>query len=102
LPEESCRARLLEGATVELRLPLRARTADARLHSVPASAITHLGNEPALFVQVEERRFEAQRVAQVEVWDERAYLSWSGPPDAHVAVAGAVLLKGELMRGDLQ
>jgi RND family efflux transporter MFP subunit len=101
-PAEQCRAQLLEGAALEVAMPLSAKAEDAGLFSAPTSALTTVDTQPALFVQTGEQRFELHRVGGLEIWGDRAYFHWTGAADAHVATKGVLLLKGELMRGELE
>ncbi len=102
LPERECAASLFEGATVEVEMPLMARPSDEQLVHVAASAITRLDGDSLVFVQAGPDTFEPQRVTDVEVWGDQAYFRWTGPSDAQLATTGAVLLKGELTRGELE
>ncbi len=99
---DGCAAQLLEGAHVELELPLQGREGDAgRLH-VPASALTELGGAQVLFVHLGSGVFRAVRVADVEIVSGQVYFRAQGLASAEVATRGVLLLKGELLKGELE
>ena len=99
---ESCEAPLLEGANVEVALPLQPAASEEAWLSVDAPAVTDFQGRYLVFLSVNRGVFRPVFVNDVEVWAGRAYFHGEGLGDAEVAVRGTLLLKGELLRGDLQ
>ncbi len=101
-PAPECAEWLLEGAAVEVLLPLKARVGDSDLASAPASAISSHAGKPIVFFAVEEGSFQPRFVSDVETWSGRSYFRVSGLPSRPLVVSGTILLKGELMRAELE
>lgn len=109
-PEAACLPYLLERSRIEAELPLLERANDAALLRAPLSALTNYDERPLIFVtDAEGREYRPHRVLHVETWGEHAYFqspelsaAIASTPGPRVATQGLALLKGELMRSDLE
>lgn len=108
-PAADCAGRLFEGATVEVRVPLRGSATDASLYQAKSSAVSTYQGQPVVFVQQQNSStYRALFIRDLESWGDYSYFRFS-PDDlgaitaeTRVATSSTVLLKGELMRGELE
>jgi hypothetical protein len=102
-PSASCAAFLLEGASLQVLMPLRSNADDANRISVPRDSITEIGDRKVLFVQgTSPEEFSVVELSSVEFWGDRAYVLGALSGGARVASKGVLLLKGELVGADLE
>ena len=99
---DSCETPLLEGANVEVLLPLQQGSTQGVWLTVDASAVTEFQGRQLVFRSIGSGKFQPVFVSDVEVWAGQAYFHSEGLDAADVAVRGTLLLKGELLKGDLQ
>jgi cobalt-zinc-cadmium efflux system membrane fusion protein len=94
---------LAVGSYVDVRLPTRSATVDATAALlVPATAVADVRGFPTVFVATsDEGRFEARRVRKGPTWGSDVVIEAGLAPGDHVVSAGVLLLKGELLRGEL-
>jgi cobalt-zinc-cadmium efflux system membrane fusion protein len=94
------------GSYVDVRLPTRsaAQTGDAGAALlVPAAAVADVRGFPTVFLATaEEGRFEARRVRKGATWGSDVAIEAGLAPGDRVATSGVLLLKGELLRGEMQ
>lgn len=83
------------GSFVEVRLPARAVTTSAVV--VPAEALVDVRSDTIVFVEKSEGVFEARAVKKGTTTPTEVALTSGVAPGERVAVAGVVLLKGELV-----
>ncbi len=124
--ESSCLEYVLEGAHVRAEMPLNAAQTNEPLFRAPRSAVTtYQGGEVVFSVGKETGEYRVVPVESVEIWGDQAYfrvpaLAHHGLPSEgetagpkgdggtveealpQVAVGGVVLLKGELLRAQLE
>ena len=82
-----------------------ARSADASatpVLAVPTTAVANLQGQTVVFVQVDERSFEAREVVLGETHAEWAEVSSGLVEGEPIAVSGVFTLKSELLKGGLE
>jgi cobalt-zinc-cadmium efflux system membrane fusion protein len=97
---------LAVGSYVDVRLPTRSSSATADASAallVPASAVADVRGFPTVFLTTEsEGRFQARRVRKGATWGSDVAIEAGLAPGDRVATSGVLLLKGELLRGEMQ
>ena len=91
---------LIEGAFVDVAIE-RDGADDKKLVSVPRDAVVSVDDVPTVFVK-EGDGFRAHAVRVARYAGPRVYLDDGVKPDATVVIRGALLLKGELLRAELE
>ncbi len=99
---ESCAIPLFEGAQVEVSLPLQSVETNSERWRVDADAVTSFEGGQIIFRRTGERTFLPIHVSDVEIISGQAYFRADGLEHSEVVVGGALLLKGELMKGQLE
>jgi cobalt-zinc-cadmium efflux system membrane fusion protein len=99
VPGEGC-AGLIEGSFVDVAIE-RGGAGGNKLVSVPRDAVVSVDGVPTVFV-AEGPAFRAHSVRVARYAGARVYLEDGVLPNASVVVRGALLLKGELLRSELE
>jgi cobalt-zinc-cadmium efflux system membrane fusion protein len=102
VPAEGCAAKLVPGAQVDVEVDVPAPTGDATL-AVPAAAVVELKTAALVFARTPEAgTFDARPIEPgLRIGDDTTIRAGVAEGD-EVVVDGAVLLKGELMRSELE